>query len=403
MVSSGSVDTKKLEEKLADKMLAAFHEAKRLKYNAARFFQMLSDRGALATAKILLAGDVAKVSDGFTAMWDLKRLDLTVEAISLDPEFEPLFTEQELETARKRLANAGFIRTAAVPTNKALIGNSRTVGNKLHVFLCHSSGDKPAVRKLYQRLKQDGFAPWLDEEDLIPGQDWRHEISVAVRSCHAVVVCLSKGSITKEGYVQKEIRVALDVADEKPQGTIFIIPALLEDGVEVPERLSQLHWVNIFNENGYQKLISALKTKANTLGINIFPLRKTPKSLQIFNFNGAPHPILISLKEHSIHGPQIDLRGVVTIVNYTQTPMKISLSLILDEPGYILTRFFFRPRGRPEQFERISLLGNSKEDYELHFMFPDNRYPQASSGQLVIQTDTGEDPFYVDVRFQIIS
>jgi hypothetical protein len=42
----------------------------------------------------------------------------------------------------------------------------------MRIFLCHSSGDKIAVRKLYHRLRADGFNPWLDEEDLIPGQDW---------------------------------------------------------------------------------------------------------------------------------------------------------------------------------------------------------------------------------------
>jgi hypothetical protein len=42
----------------------------------------------------------------------------------------------------------------------------------LRVFLCHSSHDKPKVRDLYQCLRRSGFAPWLDEENLIAGQDW---------------------------------------------------------------------------------------------------------------------------------------------------------------------------------------------------------------------------------------
>ena len=41
------------------------------------------------------------------------------------------------------------------------------------IFLCHASEDKAQVRKVYQCLKRiDGFEPWLDEEDLLPGQDW---------------------------------------------------------------------------------------------------------------------------------------------------------------------------------------------------------------------------------------
>ena len=85
---------------------------------------------------------------------------------------------------------------------------------KLKVFLCHSSGDKPAVRDLYTRLQADGFDPWLDEEDLLPGQEWEKEIPKAVRAAEAIIVCLSHASITKEGYVQKEIGDALNVAEE---------------------------------------------------------------------------------------------------------------------------------------------------------------------------------------------
>ena len=106
----------------------------------------------------------------------------------------------------------------------------------LRVFLCHSSSDKGDVRSLYQRLEIDGVDAWLDEEKLLPGQDWRMEIERAVRNSDVVLVCLSRESVTKEGYIQKEIRHALDVAEEKPAGTIFLIPVKLGD-CEVPERL----------------------------------------------------------------------------------------------------------------------------------------------------------------------
>ncbi|MEK6752410.1 MAG: toll/interleukin-1 receptor domain-containing protein, partial [Chloroflexota bacterium] len=46
----------------------------------------------------------------------------------------------------------------------------------LRVFLCHSSNDKPAVRELYQKLRAEPWIePWLDEEELYPGQDWNME------------------------------------------------------------------------------------------------------------------------------------------------------------------------------------------------------------------------------------
>jgi len=77
---------------------------------------------------------------------------------------------------------------------------------QLKVFLCHSSEDKPAVRQLYRQLLNESVDPWLDEEKLLPGQDWQFEIWKAVRTSDIVIVCLSRRSITKEGFVQKEIK-----------------------------------------------------------------------------------------------------------------------------------------------------------------------------------------------------
>ena len=76
----------------------------------------------------------------------------------------------------------------------------------LRIFLCHSSEDKHLVRDLYRRLRDEGFDPWFDEEKLLPGQEWKLEITKAVKSADLVVICLSHGSVTKAGYVNKEIK-----------------------------------------------------------------------------------------------------------------------------------------------------------------------------------------------------
>jgi hypothetical protein len=134
----------------------------------------------------------------------------------------------------------------------------------LKVFLCHSSGDKDTVRDLYKRLRADGFKPWLDEEDLVGGQNWDPEIRRAVQNSHVFIVCLSKTSVGKTGYVQKEIKVALDAADLRPEGTIFIVPVRLEK-CEVPERLAHIHYLDLFKADGYEKLVKALKASRSTL------------------------------------------------------------------------------------------------------------------------------------------
>lgn len=137
---------------------------------------------------------------------------------------------------------------------------------KLKVFLCHSKGDKLKVKKFYRRLIADGFDVWLDEEKLLPGQDWDFEIKKAVRNTDTVIICLSKDSVTKEGYIQKEISFALNIADEKPQETIFLIPVRIEE-CEVPHRLSRLHYIDLFTRKGYQKTVEALNLRMDDLKI----------------------------------------------------------------------------------------------------------------------------------------
>ena len=141
----------------------------------------------------------------------------------------------------------------------------------LRVFLCHASQDKPAVRKLYRYLKQHGIQPWLDQEDLLPGENWEVEIPRALNNSDVILVCLSKNSINKEGYVQKEIVFALDKALEKPDGTIFIIPAKLEE-CEVPKRLNRFQWVDLFRSDSNKRLLLGLNKRALDLGSDISPV-----------------------------------------------------------------------------------------------------------------------------------
>jgi class 3 adenylate cyclase len=87
-----------------------------------------------------------------------------------------------------------------------------------------------------------------------------------VRESDVVLVCLSRGSINKRGYVQREIKSALDVADEQPEGSVFLIPLRLED-CDVPERLTRWHWVNLFEESGYARLLRSLRSCSTKIGI----------------------------------------------------------------------------------------------------------------------------------------
>jgi hypothetical protein len=98
------------------------------------------------------------------------------------------------------------------------------------IFLCHASEDKPQVCDVYNRLRAiDGFEPWLDEIDILPGQDWNYEIEQALENSDFVLVFLSTRSVKKIGYVQREFKRALERSEEMPEGFIHTIPVKLDD------------------------------------------------------------------------------------------------------------------------------------------------------------------------------
>jgi hypothetical protein len=136
----------------------------------------------------------------------------------------------------------------------------------LVVFLCHCSEDKPAVRQIDLRLKADGFQPWLDEDDIFPARLWDREIKQGLQASHAVVVCLSKTFERKEGYVQKELRFALDLAQEKLDNAVFLIPLRLEE-CEIPPSLAKLHFIDWFKPDGHERLLRVLSERAKQVGI----------------------------------------------------------------------------------------------------------------------------------------
>ena len=156
---------------------------------------------------------------------------------------------------------------------------------KLKVFLCHASEDKPAVRELYKKLAAEFWIqPWLDEEDLLPGQDFDLAIYKAARDADIIIICLSTISVKKEGYVNKEIRRALDVADEKLEDTIYMIPLRLDDCQPSFEKLKKLHWADYFTPNAHEKLIKSIKLRAEVLQIQTSEqIIATPSTSEVIN------------------------------------------------------------------------------------------------------------------------
>ena len=90
----------------ADTVNGAERLKREIRYNPTRFMRMVAELGGAEAARHLLRGPDA--SDGFTTLWEHRRLELSVEAFVLLPWYRELFTEDELATAERRLGEHHF-------------------------------------------------------------------------------------------------------------------------------------------------------------------------------------------------------------------------------------------------------------------------------------------------------
>jgi hypothetical protein len=216
----------------------------------------------------------------------------------------------------------------------------------LKVFLCHASQDKAIVRELYQRLKAEGWIDiWLDEKKLLPGQDWRLNIEEAVETSDIVVICLSSNSVSKEGFIQKELRYAREISLEKIEGSIFLIPLRINE-CDVPRGLRFYQWADYFGDKKdetYNALLESLRLRY----VQKFKIEKEEYSHKIASpsFNKADKDSVevekkswITIKRLDV-SPQKEIRTadkLITIGRGTKNIIQINASEISWEQGQII-------------------------------------------------------------------
>lgn len=134
-----------------------------------------------------------------------------------------------------------------------------TEQGQFRVFLCHAKEDLHIARAFRNTLLQYNYDVWLDDNNILPGHTWEIEIQRAVRTSDIFLVCLSSSWIKRPGYIQKELKIALEEAQKKPEGSIFILPTRFED-CEVPESLKKIQYLDLFRDsrNSFMKLLKTL-------------------------------------------------------------------------------------------------------------------------------------------------
>lgn len=108
------------------------------------------------------------------------------------------------------------------------------------VFLSYAREDFDTVNNIHAFLDNENYNTWWDHKNLIAGQDWRFEIEAAIEQAAVCLIFLSHNSVSKTGFVNKEITRILDRMETMPEGKVFILPIRL-DNCQIPRRLRTWH------------------------------------------------------------------------------------------------------------------------------------------------------------------
>ncbi len=81
-------------------------------------------------------------------------------------------------------------------------------------FISYSHADKAFARALHDTLQDRGIRCWLDEKQLLPGDDLYEHIDRGIRLWDKLLLCCSEHSLKPASWVDKEIITALEKEDE---------------------------------------------------------------------------------------------------------------------------------------------------------------------------------------------
>jgi hypothetical protein len=159
----------------------------------------------------------------------------------------------------ERVRRHAALRYEALRLRKALgrpvrsrVPSTQTAEQK--VFVSYNKADASFARQLATDLAERGFAPWLDEWEVRPGDFITQRIETGLTESDAFVIVLSPGAVASD-WVKVELASAYhkSVSTGKPR----IFPVLLEN-CDIPALLSDVLYVDFRSLSAYDQNLQEL-------------------------------------------------------------------------------------------------------------------------------------------------
>lgn len=201
--------------------------------------------------------DVAIIKECEVIETELHGIDLTTlnnKSISIDSlELQlKVAGPGQLQIAYRLPFDNDMIELGTFPISNAVLKATMTM-----VFVSYAKEDEDAVTKVVKELGRYCIVPWFDKFLLLPGDEWERRIEEAIEKCDYFLLFLSAGTIRRNGYKNREFRLAENEASRRSPGTRFIVPILLDD-CEPPRELNSFHWLRTSDDDWMKRLLRSI-------------------------------------------------------------------------------------------------------------------------------------------------
>ncbi|MBM4024149.1 MAG: toll/interleukin-1 receptor domain-containing protein [Planctomycetes bacterium] len=106
----------------------------------------------------------------------------------------------------------------------------------MQVFISYACEDRELAKRLSQWLEGAGFEVWLDENQILPGDNWAEKVAQALKESQAMVVLVSPAAMESK-WVRHEIEYALGAKEYSGR----LVPVFVGSPDRIPK--DKLPWI----------------------------------------------------------------------------------------------------------------------------------------------------------------
>ncbi len=258
---------------------------------------------------------------------------------------------------------------------------------KPQVFLSYAHEDIGMAKRVYSDLKGYGLNVWFDADALQAGEQWPDRIQDAIENSRYFLALLSTQSLTKKGFVQKELKTALNVLDLFPDSESYIILVRLCECRISNRRLRDRQWVDLFPEEQYN---IGIKKILEVISPESFIIRHEPALL-------TSNEVNMMLREHGYYDHDRNPSGKGIVHHYKEQPASDGAVVRDDMTGLIWQRAGSEKEVAYEEVdEYIAWLNRTT-----FAGFSDWRIPTLDEAMCIMEADKRNGELYIDPVFQV--